>query len=261
MIVWLAAIAFGIPYLIAYKVVELDMGNGTVHYCVQLWVDDFDKMAVSMKMEKMYMWIKFIVIFVIPAAVMGYAYVRIGHRLWIRKPIGDSAQAAKVCVHYRKMCVRMCVIMMLIFIICWTPLHVFKLVLVHKESLDDCPAAAHTSEKLVLLSQFFSMLALSSCAFDPISYFLFQEKFRKHCLDIGRCRCQDNTSSVESCGIPKKKASNQTSFPLSTLSPDKFLKKSVEKLEADPKVQTIVVQEKADYDNTRLSPFMRNPAG
>lgn len=172
---WLIGILLGTPYLIAFEAIEVNTTEGNQWYCIDKWVRYYPQNEdESLMLEKVFLWLTFTLVFACPFLLLLVLYACIAHRLWIRKPIGDTIQAAQVCYQYKKIGIRMCAAVVLVFSMCWTPLFVSKLTELYQAIAQNRVTVQH-----LMTMQYLTLLAISSSVWNPFSYIFLQKTFKR----------------------------------------------------------------------------------
>lgn len=121
--------------------------------------------------DYVYTYILFIVLYLIPMIIMFLAYGRIGHKLWLRQPIGDSKSSPQVVqrsLKQKRRIIKMLVTVVVIFCLCWFPFFAIQFYhLYHK-----------LTDEYRIVMAVFHLLGYSNSFFNPIIYGFMNENFK-----------------------------------------------------------------------------------
>ncbi|XP_038171675.1 probable G-protein coupled receptor 83 [Arvicola amphibius] len=122
----------------------------------------------------------FILLYILPLMVIVVTYSHLGKRLWIQNAIGDES-ARQMMAHYqkRKKSIRMLILIVLVFAVCWFPLN-FYVVLISNAGI----------EKNNVLFYAFHWLAMSSTCYNPFIYCWLNRSFRAKLRSVTSFRVQ-----------------------------------------------------------------------
>lgn len=116
MVIWISSVIFMSPYLGMFGVREIAGQN----QCVYVVLD-----RIIMEIHFSFM---FVFLYAIPLGLMGTLYVLIGRKLWFRTIPGNihsiHRQAAELS---KRRVIRMLIIVIATFALCWLPVHVFHM--------------------------------------------------------------------------------------------------------------------------------------
>ncbi|XP_002720110.1 G-protein coupled receptor 83-like [Oryctolagus cuniculus] len=107
-------------------------------------------------------------LYILPLLVIVITYSHLGKRLWIQNAVGD-ASARQLLAHYqkRKKSIRMLILIVMIFAVCWFPLNCYMVLI----SSTDTEA-----ESVVFYA--FHWFAMSSTCYNPFIYCWLNRSFR-----------------------------------------------------------------------------------
>ncbi|XP_066305092.1 QRFP-like peptide receptor [Branchiostoma lanceolatum] len=175
--IWTASIATNIPLLVVLEQSEHTWGDGYREvWCREIWPDYERQRAV-------YTIFLFVVIYTLPLLIISGAYAMIAKTLWNKKTPGvtivatESAQAKT-----KRKVIRMMVVVVLAFFICWTPYQILQLYI---EFTDDSKRPSWFPD----LRYSVVLLGYANSACNPIIYNGFSENFRKGFWDVLKLRC------------------------------------------------------------------------
>eukprot|EP00058_Branchiostoma_floridae_P010642 XP_002596130.1 hypothetical protein BRAFLDRAFT_66144 [Branchiostoma floridae] len=169
-------------------------------WCFESWPDYHSH-------RQAYTMFLFVVIYTIPILVMTGAYVMIGKKLWNKKTPGITIMSMEsVQAKIKKKVIRMLVVLVLVFFVCWTPYQILQLYLDfrrknykvkytfnYKPKLTSCivdfihsPSCRIGSGDLRYAAL---LLGYANSSFNPIIYGGFNENFRKGFQDAMKIKC------------------------------------------------------------------------
>ncbi|KAM6930803.1 tachykinin receptor 1a [Xenentodon cancila] len=121
-----------------------------------------------------------ILIYFLPLLVMGCAYLVVGLTLWASEIPGDSSDHYKEQLTAKRKVVKMMIVVVCTFAICWLPFHVYFLLNEFFPSLFE-----NTFMQQVYLA--IMWLAMSSTMYNPIIYCCLNDRFRAGFKQAFRC--------------------------------------------------------------------------
>ncbi|XP_028829574.1 tachykinin receptor 1b isoform X2 [Denticeps clupeoides] len=112
-----------------------------------------------------------VLIYFLPLLVMGCAYVVVGLSLWASEIPGDSTDRYREQLSAKRKVVKMMIVVVCTFAICWLPYHIYFLL--HQ-------FFPHLFEELFIQQVYLGImwLAMSSTMYNPIIYCLLNDRFR-----------------------------------------------------------------------------------
>lgn len=175
--IWAVSFLCSVPNAVFYTVkkVEPKCKDGSeVENYVCVWPENKYKLPLEL-------WLTLIVLFIIPLIIMSTTYGLIGYQLWIRKPVGARRNSLRNA-DMKKNVIKMLVIVMLAFIICWSPIMVLN-------SVEKTMKSVNFSKKTVVyLKLYFQCLSMASCCINPVIYTFMNRKFRVKFVTYLCCR-------------------------------------------------------------------------
>lgn len=156
----------------------------------------------------------FILLYVVPLMVIVVTYSHLGKRLWLQNAIGD-ASARQLMAHYqkRKKSIRMLILIVLVFAVCWFPLN-FYVVLISNAGVENDSVLFYA----------FHWFAMSSTCYNPFIYCWLNRSFRAKLRSVTSLRVQAlflcKSSQVQKINVPEShelqelKASSLLRVPL-----------------------------------------------
>ncbi|XP_069070213.1 substance-P receptor isoform X1 [Pleurodeles waltl] len=121
--------------------------------------------------EKMYHISVTVLIYILPLLVIGCAYTVVGITLWASEIPGDSSDRYHEQVTAKRKVVKMMIVVVCTFAVCWLPYHIFFMLQYIDEELFQMKAI----QQIYLAIMW---LAMSSTMYNPIIYCCLNERFR-----------------------------------------------------------------------------------
>ncbi|XP_032736590.1 substance-P receptor isoform X3 [Lontra canadensis] len=170
-VIWVLALLLAFPQ--GYYSTTETMPNRVV--CMIEWPKHPDKIY-----EKVYHICVTVLIYFLPLLVIGYAYTVVGITLWASEIPGDSSDRYHEQVSAKRKVVKMMIIVVCTFAICWLPFHIFFLLPYINPDL--------YLEKFIQQVYLAVMwLAMSSTMYNPIIYCCLNDRFRLGFKHAFRC--------------------------------------------------------------------------
>lgn len=170
--VWVVSGILFMGELYKFRVIQW----GEVNQCIPMWSDDISTNTLFTRYE---MILKFVVAYAIPMGLMVVLYTLIVWCLWHRKAPGEfSDENQRRVKKQMKKVITMLMTIVLIFNICWLPVHANHLLIAF-----DFEAFERLPPFVYLL---FFWLAHANSAINPCLYFIFNESFRDGLKNILR---------------------------------------------------------------------------
>ncbi|XP_077991065.1 prolactin-releasing peptide receptor-like [Glandiceps talaboti] len=129
----------------------------------------------------------------IPLVVLMFTYVRIGRKLWGRIIPGNADRSRdKSHASSKKKVIKMLIVVVVMFAVCWLPLHIFNLVakfnpiVYHVEDLE-------AQDRIRKINACVLWLAMSNSFMNPIIYSFMNDGFRadlKYMYTYSICQCK-----------------------------------------------------------------------
>ncbi|KAF7200834.1 tachykinin receptor 1a [Nothobranchius furzeri] len=130
--------------------------------------------------KKMYYVCVAILIYFLPLLVMGCAYLVVGLSLWASEIPGDSSDRYKEQLTAKRKVVKMMIVVVCTFALCWLPYHVYFLL--HQFFPEMSEEAFIQQVYLAIM-----WLAMSSTMYNPIIYCCLNDRFRAGFRQAFRC--------------------------------------------------------------------------
>ncbi|KAK7120949.1 hypothetical protein R3I94_020813 [Phoxinus phoxinus] len=112
-----------------------------------------------------------VLIYFLPLLIMGCAYLVVGRSLWASEIPGDSSDRYRQQLTAKRKVVKMMIVVVCTFAVCWLPYHVYFLL--HQ-------FLPHSFEETYIQQVYLGImwLAMSSTMYNPIIYCLLNDRFR-----------------------------------------------------------------------------------
>ncbi|KAH7980064.1 hypothetical protein HPB49_012930 [Dermacentor silvarum] len=172
--IWTLAGALSLPHAVFNRVVSLFTYRPLVRCQVQY-------PPPPAEFRKWLTLATFLTQYVLPLTLTALMYSRVSYALWSRKALGALTREQQAWhTRSKRKSLKMLVLVVLCFAVCWLPLNVYHLV-AHFRA-DDGPDRHNSS-----LFIFFHWLAMSSVCYNPFIYCWLNEKFRQGALACLTC--------------------------------------------------------------------------
>ncbi|XP_077999759.1 substance-P receptor-like [Glandiceps talaboti] len=127
-ILWFIALSLGTLQTVFVRVETIDYYGKTVYFCSE-WLSEF-------KFAKGYEFFVMSVTYLIPLCILGYTYFSIGVHLWGRTLPGNTDEVRdQTQIKAKKKVIKMLIVIVVLFAICWLPVHAFKIVTIYYPKL------------------------------------------------------------------------------------------------------------------------------
>ncbi|XP_065574740.1 tachykinin-like peptides receptor 99D [Artemia franciscana] len=199
--IWFFSTLLSLPYLI-FSYTYTDERTT----CYLEWPDspenDTDLQAHFTISEQVYNATFMFSTYVVPLIIISYAYARVGIELWGSHIVGEATPHQLESLQAKRKVVKMMLVVVFIFIVCWLPFQVYFLLVPQHSSATRNPYIQH-----IFLPIWF--LALSNSMYNPFIYCWMNARFRKGFTKVFRfClpSCWRKRSSLQiyrySCSSP-----------------------------------------------------------
>nr|XP_034347615.1 probable G-protein coupled receptor 83 isoform X2 [Arvicanthis niloticus] len=162
-VIWVMATFFSLPHAICQKLFTFKYSEDIVR---SLCLPDFPEPADLF--WKYLDLATFVLLYLLPLVIISVAYARVAKKLWLCNTIGDVTTEQYLALRRKKKTtVKMLVLVVVLFALCWFPLNCYVLLLSSK--------AIHTNNALYFAFHWFAM---SSTCYNPFIYCWLNENFR-----------------------------------------------------------------------------------
>ena len=162
---WLIAIGIHSPYFYIYR---FHVYNGEIH-CLLNWSPLFD----NLKAQKFYFVVLSVLLFILPLSVIACLYTAVILRLKHQKFPGhyQSENARKLREKRNNAVLKLCIVIVLVFIVCWAPFVTFTFL---KFFFWETLHCGNPNSTFIV-----HFIAHSISAVNPCIYFLFSSSYRQ----------------------------------------------------------------------------------
>nr|XP_020640045.1 probable G-protein coupled receptor 83 isoform X1 [Pogona vitticeps] len=163
LIIWVMASCFSLPHAIYQKLFWAPYGHKMDRMvCLPSFPPPTDLFWKYLDLTT------FVLLYILPLAVISVAYTTVAKKLWTRNAIGDVTME-QYYAHQRKkkMTLKMLMVVVVVFAVCWFPLNCYLVLLSSK--------AIHSNNALYFAFHWFAM---SSTCYNPFIYCWLNESFR-----------------------------------------------------------------------------------
>ncbi|XP_036213657.2 tachykinin-like peptides receptor 99D isoform X1 [Bactrocera oleae] len=166
--IWIASITISCPMLLFFTTGEVELKDGTRIVCYTEWPDGPTNHS---QQEYVYNIVFMILTYILPIISMTVTYSRVGIELWGSKTIGEYTPRQVENVRSKRRVVKMMMVVVLIFAVCWLPFHIYFIVTSCYPALTQTPFIQE-----VYLGIYW--LAMSNSMYNPIIYCWMNSRFR-----------------------------------------------------------------------------------
>jgi len=176
-IVWVTSAATSLPYVFFFETTDIaacrEFGENTKEVCIA---------TNDLKLLKKVMntWITLIVLFFGPFIFMTLIYSKLCYQLWFQRPIGASRRAFDARLKLKQKVIKMLIMVVVIFVICWSPLLLFNAIIEDHH--------IKTNQRTMTARAFLQCLAITSTCWNPLVYAFMNEKFRSAFRSLVTCK-------------------------------------------------------------------------
>ncbi|CAG0878539.1 unnamed protein product [Darwinula stevensoni] len=166
--IWMASGLLAIPCLIYSRTIQFTYANNeTRTMCYMEWPDGNPPSSYQ---DYVYNVVFLIVTYVVPGIAMSIFYGLIGMELCWSKTIGELTQRQLQNIQSKKKVVKMFLVIVLIFAVCWLPYHAHFLYAYHNQEVAKSTSVVH-------VYFVFYWLAMSNAMINPIVYYFMNAKY------------------------------------------------------------------------------------
>ncbi|XP_031767015.1 tachykinin-like peptides receptor 99D isoform X1 [Galleria mellonella] len=168
--IWAGSSVISSPNLIYFTTETTILPDGsTRRVCFPEWPDGI---TTRSQLEYIYNVAFMVLTYFLPIVSMTFTYARVGVELWGSQSIGECTQRQLDNVKSKRRVVKMMIVVVVIFAVCWLPFHVYFVVTSYYPDVVNYP---HIQE--IYLG--FYWLAMSNSMYNPIIYCWMNSKFRR----------------------------------------------------------------------------------
>ncbi|XP_067616737.1 tachykinin-like peptides receptor 99D isoform X2 [Eurosta solidaginis] len=167
-LIWAASSTISCPMLFFFTTGEVKLKDGIRIVCYTEWPDGPTNHS---QLEYAYNIIFMLFTYILPIILMTATYSRVGIKLWGSKAIGEYTPRQVENVKSKRRVVKMMMVVVLIFAVCWLPFHIYFIVTSYYPALTQTPFIQE-----VYLGIYW--LAMSNSMYNPIIYCWMNSRFR-----------------------------------------------------------------------------------
>ncbi|XP_077999682.1 substance-P receptor-like [Glandiceps talaboti] len=184
--IWLVAILLSLIQAVLTTISQVSW-DSTVYYFCSEWYP-------SETFAKVWEVFFLLITYFIPLAILTYTYTRVARRLWGRNLPGN-ADATRDRNHARskRKVVKMLVAIVVMFALCWLPLHTFKLITVFYPAVYD--GSTSSQDRLRIVNACVLWVAMSNSFVNPFIYGFLNNCFVANLKVAGVSCCRRRQSS------------------------------------------------------------------
>ncbi|XP_034481699.1 RYamide receptor [Drosophila innubila] len=187
--IWLLALTFAAPFLIAFRVEEITdrirendlYFNLTRPFCMNKNLSD--------EQLKAYRYALVFVQYLVPFCVISFVYIQMAVRLWGTRAPGNAQDSRDITLlKNKKKVIKMLIIVVVIFGLCWLPLQLYNILHVTIPEVNDY--------RFISIIWFCcDWLAMSNSCYNPFIYGIYNEKFKREFNKrFAACFCKFHTT-------------------------------------------------------------------
>ncbi|XP_072015632.1 prokineticin receptor 1-like [Amphiura filiformis] len=196
--IWLLSMSMVIPTAIHTEIGEFyHFGHSPSYQCLEYgWKNHVFLKAYTLSLT--------ILEFIAPMAIMCVVYFLIAVKLWYREVPGGhlTAQQEIEIESSKRKTVRMLIIVVALFMLCWAPYYVVALL--RDVAYYALPAMQVDNHSLSLTIYYIvEMLAMSNSMFNTLIYIIFNANFRKHVKQLPEVWCGKSGVATKNTGTRK----------------------------------------------------------
>ncbi|CAG2170480.1 unnamed protein product, partial [Oppiella nova] len=125
LMIWLCGSLFALPTLLYSKTLSYRYAKREIRtLCIMIWPDGVAGQSSS---DNIYNILFLLLTYVVPIISMVFTYTLIARVLWGHKGIGEFTEFQKESIRSKRKIVRMLMVVVAIFAICWLPYHLYFL--------------------------------------------------------------------------------------------------------------------------------------
>ncbi|XP_070545120.1 QRFP-like peptide receptor [Ptychodera flava] len=167
-LIWFVSVSLSIVQAMVARTKPFDYKEGTIYFCSEWWPSE-----TAATVHEMFV---IVISYFLPLTALLFTYLRIGRRLWGRKLPGNAdEQRDKSCANSKKKVIKMLMVVVLMFTLCWLPLQVFNLFIKFSSYQSDHPDRQDMIRKV---NACVLWLAMSNSFVNPIIYSFLNDGFR-----------------------------------------------------------------------------------
>ncbi|KAM7361994.1 tachykinin-like receptor at 99D [Cochliomyia hominivorax] len=167
-VIWIVSAIISCPMLLFFTTDVIPSKDGLRTVCYSEWPDGTTNHSHH---EYIYNILFMILTYFLPIISMSVTYSRVGLELWGSKAIGEYTPRQVENVKSKRRVVKMMMVVVLIFAVCWLPFHTYFI-------LTSCYPALTETPFIQEVYLFIYWLAMSNSMYNPIIYCWMNSRFR-----------------------------------------------------------------------------------
>ncbi|KPJ06007.1 Tachykinin-like peptides receptor 86C [Papilio machaon] len=180
-VIWLSGMLLAIPCLLYSTTKEYRSKGILKTACLLSWPDGLPDVSY---MDFIYQVLFFVVTYAVPMLGMTFFYSAMGRVLWGSRSIGELTQRQLDSIQSKRKVVKMFILVIVIFGICWLPYHSYFIYTHFDPSILYMKYVQH-------MYLGFYWLAMANAMVNPIIYYWMNAKFRSYFRTAILCRWRD----------------------------------------------------------------------
>uniref|UniRef100_A0A3Q3EYC6 Substance-P receptor n=1 Tax=Labrus bergylta TaxID=56723 RepID=A0A3Q3EYC6_9LABR len=144
----------------------------------------------ALDIRKIYYVCVTLLIYFVPLCIMGCAYTTVGVTLWASAIPGDSSERYKEQLIAKRKVVKMMIVVVCTFAVCWLPYHIYFLL---HQFFPDWFEQRYIQQVYLAVM----WLAMSSTMYNPVIYYCLNSRFRAGFQQVFCCCCAPTVAKEE----------------------------------------------------------------
>ncbi|XP_076358917.1 tachykinin-like peptides receptor 99D [Tachypleus tridentatus] len=187
--IWVASSALSLPNILYSTTMKEVYPNGGYRViCYMIWPDGPTTQSYT---EYIYNVVILLLAYILPITSMTFTYFRVGQELWGSQSIGERTAVQMEAIKSKRKIVKMMMVVVLIFAVCWLPYHVYFLLAHDHREITNYKIFQH-----VYLGIYW--LAMSNSMYNPIIYCWMNSRFREEFKKVFMlCFCRRHKGAMK----------------------------------------------------------------
>lgn len=200
-VIWISSSLYFSLYLVLFDSVPTD--DGSRWECKMVWNYLSADRSKQFEVARAYFMTTFVVLYLIPLAIIAGFYILIARRLWSREIPGvTTAHQKRQNESSKRKVLRMLIIVVVTFALCWLPTHIMHLMAYFfTGTFNALLAFRHVETSFYFLSH-------ANSAINPCLYIFLNQRFNREFKNILRCCfCRPRKDDINSVPSAYQKTS------------------------------------------------------
>ncbi|XP_070544379.1 QRFP-like peptide receptor [Ptychodera flava] len=195
-LIWLVSVLLAIVQTVFARARKVYYGEKMWYFCTEWW--PYDSAAI------VYEIFMILLTYIIPVITLMFCYIGIGRRLWRRNLPGNAdRQRDNTCSASKKKVIKMLILVVVLFILCYLPLHIFIFVARLAPYMFDDNGHQDLMRKV---NSIVLWIAMSNSFMNPVIYSFLNDAFRADFNTMFfRCRLRSQRSTIRQ-GVRKSRS-------------------------------------------------------